>query len=163
MSNQSLIQFTELKLPKIQCRPNIYPGYWQVRCWSKNRYIDFNTASELIPYAYIWRNLTTEKIWFVWLIHYSGDEYKILLFFSFIYSMIQFRTLWCCTSQRDTGIQYLSENLNTVFQTFVKQIFTIHNVINVKKLSMTEKVFLKWFLKNEQSRHITSEDELHKS
>lgn len=120
MSNQSLIQFTELKLPKIQCRPNIYPGYWQVRCWSKNRYIDFNTASELIPYAYIWRNLTTEKIWFVWLIHYSGDEYKILLFFSFIYAMIQFSTLWCCTSQRDTGIQYLSENLNTVFQTFVK-------------------------------------------
>lgn len=146
MSNQSLIQFTELKLPKIQYRPNIYPGYWQVRCWSKDGYIDFNKASELIPYAYIWRNLTTENIWFVWLIHYSGDEYKILLFFSFIYSMIQFSTLWCCTSQRDTGIQNLSENVNTVFQTFVKQIFTIHNV---KKLSMTEKVF---FFKSDSSK-----------
>lgn len=149
MSNQSLIQFTELKLPKIQYRPNIYPGYWQVRCWSKDGYIDFNKASELIPYAYIWRNLTTENIWFVWLFHYSGDEYKILLFFSFIYSMIQFSTLWCCTSQRDTGIQNLSENVNTVFQTFVKQIFTIHNVINVKKLSLTEKVF---FFKSDSSK-----------
>lgn len=41
--------------------------------------------------------------------------------------------------------------LNNVFQTFVKQIFTIQNVINVKKPSMTgEKNNFekwKWFLK----------------
>lgn len=63
------------------------------------------------------------------------------------------------------GYSKFVRELKTVFQTFVKQIFTIQNVINVKKPLMTEKnqQFLKWFLKNEPSRHITKEDELHKS